>query len=406
MSRKKEKVDKPCNTSSLNDKLKKYEDQIKQLKRIFISEECKLDKIQKKINNINIDDKHHVPYLGGYSKNGNTIYIDSRFPKEIILDGKKTIDTHKYLVIHEVTEKHLEDIGLNYNEAHNIAEATQEAALHLDGHNPEDYYGVYYVTYNQILRDFDPQKVPQDLDLKPYKDDKLSSVLDRIQDTKAMKKSNYGPKEYGLYDRVSNIKRKENRTSEEVPDAGKNVAVHRFTSANMGTAKQQADQIAMEDKIRNKAQPVRTEMTPEERAKYEAQYNAPKQETRPPAFTLKQDIKRASEDGEELIDEHVRLVHVLKHGSLKERIEEYEKQLKELRDLISKDMKKSESYFEAQVDKQGPWFKVKGVRDLAGMKDHPLHNKMSGNIYFLEGHPSGELGVHQSRVSLREADDE
>lgn len=324
---------------SSKERLEEYERQMKELKHLLATGKYKPEVVEGKVAKTKVDTTYHVPYLGGYSKDGSTIYIDSRFPKTIKPNGKKSIDAHKYLVVHEVTEKHLEDMGLDYNEAHNIAEATQEAALKLDGHDPEDYYGIYYKTYNQVLRDFDPKKVPEDLDLKPYEDDKLHSVIerikglnkaitpdpnykgnhkamvdgkwyrvknagvdknrpivshegenwyeleghpegvvhqDRLQDyDEGLNKSGYGPKGAGLYDPTVNIKRKENRTGEEVSSAGKNVAVHEYTSATMGTAKQQADTLATKQKKLNRRQPVKTleTMTDEEKAEIERKYN-------------------------------------------------------------------------------------------------------------------------------------
>lgn len=53
-------------------------------------------------------------------------------------------------------------------------------------------------------------------------------------------KSNYGPKDLGLYDAAANQKRKQTRTGDEVEGAGQNKGVRQYTSAKMGTAKEQA----------------------------------------------------------------------------------------------------------------------------------------------------------------------
>lgn len=55
-----------------------------------------------------------------------------------------------------------------------------------------------------------------------------------------MDKSNYGPKGAAAYRAEDNVKRKENRTNEEIEGAGPNKAVHKLSSAPMGSAKQQA----------------------------------------------------------------------------------------------------------------------------------------------------------------------
>ena len=184
---------------SSKERLEEYKRQMKELKHLLATGKYKPEVVEEKVAKAKVDASHHVPYLGGYSKDGSTIYIDSRFPKTIKLDGKKSIDAHKYLVIHEVTEKHLEEMGFDYNSAHNMAEATQNAALELDGHDPKDYYGVYYVTYNNTLREFDPKKVPEDLDLKPYEDDKLDSVIERIKSVHLNKAITPDPKYPGTH---------------------------------------------------------------------------------------------------------------------------------------------------------------------------------------------------------------
>lgn len=87
---------------------------------------------------------------------------------------------------------------------------------------------------------------------------------------KPMQKSNYGPKGAGLYDPTKSIKRKKNRTGEELPDVGQNKAVHEYTSAPMGTANAQAEAEAKKAKKLNAKQPVKV-FTPEERAALEAE---------------------------------------------------------------------------------------------------------------------------------------
>jgi hypothetical protein len=135
------------------------------------------------LDNVRVDLSHHVPYLGGYSAVGDTIYIDSRCPRMVapLSECDRAIDVVHYLTLHELVEKQLLDAGFSYNEAHNIAEAAEEAALLLDGHDPQRYYGSLYLAYNHTLREFDPLLVPLDLDLRPYESDELDSVVGRIR---------------------------------------------------------------------------------------------------------------------------------------------------------------------------------------------------------------------------------
>lgn len=73
-----------------------------------------------------------------------------------------------------------------------------------------------------------------------------------------------------IYDATANITRKKNRTGEEISGTGPNTAVKRYTGTH-GTAREQADRQASQDKQKNKKQPVKivdfSAMTPEHREK-------------------------------------------------------------------------------------------------------------------------------------------
>lgn len=88
-----------------------------------------------------------------------------------------------------------------------------------------------------------------------------------------LNKSNYGPKGMGQYNPTDNIKRKANRTGEELDSVGQNKAVHNYTSSTVGTAKQQASAEAKRQKALNAKQPVKI-FSEEEKAKLQAEYDA------------------------------------------------------------------------------------------------------------------------------------
>src|SRR5690242_21912752 len=54
------------------------------------------------------DRKHDIPYLAGYSLDGKTIYIDRHMPKSFKFRGR-TIETDRFLLLHEAVEKTLID---------------------------------------------------------------------------------------------------------------------------------------------------------------------------------------------------------------------------------------------------------------------------------------------------------
>src|SRR5262252_3716341 len=86
-----------------------------------------LDAIVRRVKNL--DRKHDIPYLAGYSKDGKTIYIDRHMPRTMNHEGRE-IDTDRFLILHEEVEKTLIDqLNLQYLQAHQIATRAEEAAV-------------------------------------------------------------------------------------------------------------------------------------------------------------------------------------------------------------------------------------------------------------------------------------
>lgn len=90
----------------------------------------------------------------------------------------------------------------------------------------------------------------------------------------SIEKSSYGPKGADLYNPTDNINRKANRTGEEVADAGRNVAVHKWTTSGSSTDKTRVNNMLHEQHLANKKQPVKTFISAEDKAAYEAKANA------------------------------------------------------------------------------------------------------------------------------------
>lgn len=150
-----------------------------------------------------VDDTVSVPYAGGVSDDGETIYLDKRMPDTVEVDGK-TIDAKEAVVLHErtewplmhltgpmddaqievlkarigddgtVPEKSIEKLRagepLTYAEAHQIATLTEN-------HFVREKYGVDPEKYQQALTDAiakarkeapNEKDIPADLDEKPY----------------------------------------------------------------------------------------------------------------------------------------------------------------------------------------------------------------------------------------------
>jgi len=125
------------------------------------------------------DRKHDIPYLAGYSLDGKTIYIDRHMPKSFKFRGR-TIETDRFLILHEEVEKTLIDqLGLHYLHAHQIATRAEAAAVRAAGIEWRAY-DRFMQKYVKHIGDERLIKVPKDLDLKPYRDEHDDDLLGRM----------------------------------------------------------------------------------------------------------------------------------------------------------------------------------------------------------------------------------
>jgi hypothetical protein len=126
-----------------------------------------------------LDRNHDIPYLAGYSKNAKTIYIDRHMPKSFMF-RRRRIKTDRFLILHEAVEKTLMDhLGLRYLHAHQIATRAEQAAVRAAGIS-WDAYDRFMRMYVKSIGDKRLSKVPRDLDLKPYRDERDNELLRRI----------------------------------------------------------------------------------------------------------------------------------------------------------------------------------------------------------------------------------
>jgi hypothetical protein len=138
-----------------------------------------LDAIVRRVKNL--DRKHDVPYLAGYSRDGETIYIDRHMPRTMNHKGRE-IDTDRFLILHEEVEKTLIDqLNLHYLHAHQIATRAEEAAVRAAGLGWREY-DRFMQKYVKRIGDERLSKVPADLDLKPYRDEHDLDLLKRMND--------------------------------------------------------------------------------------------------------------------------------------------------------------------------------------------------------------------------------
>jgi hypothetical protein len=138
-----------------------------------------LDAIARRVGAI--DRNHDIPYLAGYSTDGKRIYIDRHLPRSFLYKGR-SIEVDRYLLLHEEVEKTLIDqLGLHYQHAHQIATRAEEAAVRADAVSWRAY-DRFMQQYVKEMGDERLTKLPADLDLKPYRDEHDYDLMRRMKD--------------------------------------------------------------------------------------------------------------------------------------------------------------------------------------------------------------------------------
>jgi hypothetical protein len=144
------------------------------------------------LKHTSLDRRHDVPYLAGYSRDAGTIYIDKDLPRSFRTRGRR-VAVDRYLILHEAVEKALLDrLRLSYQHAHQVALRAEQAAVRADGVSWRDYDAFmrrYIKEADDVL-----EKLPKDLDVKPYRDEKDVELLRRMQGTRA-RRGNAGRRE-------------------------------------------------------------------------------------------------------------------------------------------------------------------------------------------------------------------
>ena len=102
-------------------------------------------------------------------------------PRSFKFQGR-TVATDRFLILHEEVEKTLIDqLGLHYLHAHQIATRAEQAAVRAAGVNWRDY-DRFMQQYVKRIGDERLTKLPQDLDTKPYRDEHDDDLLRRMLD--------------------------------------------------------------------------------------------------------------------------------------------------------------------------------------------------------------------------------
>jgi hypothetical protein len=126
-----------------------------------------------------LDRSHDIPYLAGYSRDGRTIYIDKDLPGSFSAGGTR-VRVDRFLILHEAVEKALLDtLGLHYQHAHQIALRAEQAAVRAAGVSWRQYdrFMARYIKEADDVID----RLPPDLDIKPYRDEHDVKLLKRMR---------------------------------------------------------------------------------------------------------------------------------------------------------------------------------------------------------------------------------
>ncbi len=132
------------------------------------------------LKRVKVNRSYDVPYLAGYSRDGRHIYIDRAQPKTFVTDGRR-VQVEPFLILHESVEKSLVDqLGLKYQFAHQIALRIEKAAVH-DAGIPRREYDAFMQKYIKVAEEDPDLRIPPDLDLKPYKDEHDRQTMARMR---------------------------------------------------------------------------------------------------------------------------------------------------------------------------------------------------------------------------------
>lgn len=123
---------------------------------------------------------YDIPYLAGYSLDGHTIFIDRHMPKSFVYRNRKVL-TDRFLIVHEAVEKSLiQLLGMHYLHAHQIALHAEQAAVRAEGIK-WDAYDDFMQEYIKVIGDEALDRVPDNLDLTPYRDFHDEDELKRMR---------------------------------------------------------------------------------------------------------------------------------------------------------------------------------------------------------------------------------
>lgn len=147
----------------------------------LVSGEMLREAVAKILKKKTLDRGWDIPYLAGYSRDGKTVYIDRHLPESFESEGKRHF-VDPFLILHESVEKALlDELGLVYQHAHQIALRAEEAAVRASGISWKEY-DRFMQQYIKSAGHENLKKIPPELDIKPYHDEEDTALLKKMQD--------------------------------------------------------------------------------------------------------------------------------------------------------------------------------------------------------------------------------
>jgi hypothetical protein len=133
--------------------------------------------IGRRVRVVNRD--YDIPYIAGYSEDGDTVYIDRHLPRTLRL-WTRTVRVEPFILTHEIVEKALlDELRLHYLHAHQLALRAERDAVKAAGVSWWAYQD-FIKKHEKAIEEEKIQNVPGDLDLTPYRDEKDFALLQRM----------------------------------------------------------------------------------------------------------------------------------------------------------------------------------------------------------------------------------
>jgi hypothetical protein len=152
-----------------------------------IDDDVLLDVVKALRRRVRVDRSYDIPYIGGYSLDGRTVFIDRHLPRTFRW-LMKTVRIEPFLLTHEIVEKSLlDELRLHYLHAHQIAVRAERDAVKAAGVSWWAYQR-FMKKHERAIEEETIVKVPSSLDLTPYRDEKDFGLLQRLVQHEKSKK--------------------------------------------------------------------------------------------------------------------------------------------------------------------------------------------------------------------------